>query len=51
MAKVQNLNFHNSSNNLVETFTRNMHDFWGVNLMCTFRGYIYRNFYSRMAPC
>ena len=36
---------------LVETLPRSMHDFLGVNVMCTFRGDVVWNFFSHMVPC
>ena len=36
---------------LVETLPRSMHEFWGANLVCSFRGDIVWIFYSHMVPC
>ncbi len=41
MPKIQNLKFHNSFNNFGRDILMSMHDFLGVNLMCTFRGDAY----------
>ena len=40
LAKIQNLKFHSSLNNFGRDppYPRSMHDFLGVNLVCTFRG-------------
>ena len=39
LAKIQNWKFYNSLNNFGrETISRSMHDFLGVNIICTLRG-------------
>ena len=37
MSNIQNMNFTILSTTLVETLSRRMHEFWGVNLFRTFR--------------
>ena len=49
LAKIQNFTILWTS--LAETSTTRMHDFLGVNLMCTFIGDVVWNFNSHMVPC
>ncbi len=52
MLKLQNIKIRNSK--FRHSFIKNCyrkHEFWGVNLMCTFKGDIVWKFYSHMVTC